>query len=213
MEVRTKFPYLHQLGIPINQFSISTLLKEIVGLQRSLPNNNIMQYTTFTNHVCNVVSIPVAKNEESFMRINRGQTKWFGHLPSFVIGSKNDLINESEVAGWMIKRLATLHSDCFIKVCEELGYSISSKNMDVDTTRGLINNGLFFATCVVPLGEDVLSPANLCVINTKVKMYIHLLIQFVILKSFLMKTLLIGPNQFVNVLTFLLYIGWAKNKV
>ena len=126
-DVGMKFPYLHQLGIPINQFSISTLLKEIVGLQRSLPNNNIMQYTTFTNHVCNVASIRVAKNEESFMRINRGQTKWFDHLPSFVIGSKNDAINESEVAGWMIKRLATLHSDCFIKVCEELGYSISSK--------------------------------------------------------------------------------------
>ena len=38
-DVRTKFPYLHQLGIPINQFSISTLLKEIVGLQRSFPNS------------------------------------------------------------------------------------------------------------------------------------------------------------------------------
>ena len=38
-DVRMKFPYLHQLGIPINQFSISTLLKEIVGLQRSFPNS------------------------------------------------------------------------------------------------------------------------------------------------------------------------------
>ena len=132
-ELKTKFPYLQQLGIPINQYSISTLLKEIVDLHRYLPKNNILHYNNY-KVLCNIVStIPVCKNGSSFARTNCAVGKWFDHLPSYIRGNNLD-ISDSEVAGCMIKQLATLHDDSFVNVSEELlGYSIGSKQMDIHT--------------------------------------------------------------------------------
>ena len=66
-----------------------------------------------------MVSIPVCKNESSFKRTNRGLGKWFDNLPSYIRGNKVD-VSGSEVAGWMMKRLATLHDESFVNVSEEL---------------------------------------------------------------------------------------------
>jgi hypothetical protein len=92
----------------MNQYSILTLLKEIVGLDWYLPMNSILHYNNYKGVLCNMVSIPVCKNESSFKRTNHGLGKWFNHLPSYIRGNKAD-VSDSEVAGWMMKRLATLH--------------------------------------------------------------------------------------------------------
>ena len=52
------YPLLSQLQIPISKHVISTLLKELVALSNSLPNDELLTYDTHYGSKCHLLSIP-----------------------------------------------------------------------------------------------------------------------------------------------------------
>jgi hypothetical protein len=125
-----------QLGIPLTKNSISMLLKEINTLNRINEGTNLLQYTNWLGKPITMVSIPTSKNESTFLSQHKNYFNWLDSLPSYVIGTNTEL-NEAEVAGWIMRRLANIFEDEFVKVAWKLGYSFNSVTMDTDTTMAM----------------------------------------------------------------------------
>ena len=83
-----------------------------------------------------LVQLPVCKSKESFVRMNQ-KKRFVDNLPMQLICRKNNDVSVSSAAGWIMKRLAQIHEDEFMNVCNELGYSIGTKKMDIDTSQAM----------------------------------------------------------------------------
>ena len=83
------------------------------------------------------MSIPICKNEESFLRINRGKSKWLDHLPHLVVGKdRNTPLDDegiSKAAGWILNRFDKKFENECVVAAEKMGYSLTSKKMPAAT--------------------------------------------------------------------------------
>ena len=140
---KKKAPLLCQLGAPIKKSLIQVLLKEIVSLSNAFPHEQLLSYTHWNGQESNLLSVPICKNEVSFLRTNRGKSKWLDHLPSLVVGNCNDRNDEesvkrkNEAAGWILNRFGRIYENEFVATAEKMGYSLTSKKMDEDTADAM----------------------------------------------------------------------------
>ena len=68
--------------------------------------------------------------------MNRESHKWLDNLPVYIRGG-DDSLDDGEVAGWIMQRFGTLYPDEFVSVVNKLGYSLSSKTMDLATVQAM----------------------------------------------------------------------------
>ena len=130
-EKKKKVPLLVHLGIPLIPSVLQCIVHELSFLSNAYPKMNILRYTNFRGIETHLVKIPVCSNEMSFMRVNQ-MYGFIDKLPSLIRGGNNN-INLEEVSGWIIKRLGGLYETSFKNVGFELGYSMGSTVMDMDT--------------------------------------------------------------------------------
>jgi hypothetical protein len=136
-ETKIKAPFLHQFRIPIKKSTIQIVLKEIVAVSNAFPKKKLLSYTHWNGQRSNLMSIPICKNEESFLRTNRGKSKWLDNLPSLIVGNDNNGDDESKAAGWVLNRFGSLFENEFVATAEKMGYSLTSKTMPVATAEAM----------------------------------------------------------------------------
>ena len=99
-------------------------------------DKNILQYANWKGKCTHLVQVPVCKSKESFVRMNQ-RKEFIDNLPKQIISTTNNRVSISSATGWIMKQLAKIHEDEFIYVCNELGYSIGTKRMDIDTSQAM----------------------------------------------------------------------------
>ena len=134
---KSKVPALAYFEIPLHVEVLQLLLREITLLSNLFVDKNIMQFNNWKGKKTHLVQVPVCSNKETFRRMNQ-KKRFIDNIPNQIIGyNERGNIDEAEVAGWIIRRLGQLHEESFMKVCVDLGFSIGSRRMDMETSQAM----------------------------------------------------------------------------
>ena len=106
-------PALTQMGVPITTNAIRTVAKELAILHGKFREKKLLHYKTFNGYNNSLLVVPNCKTKESFVRSNLKQ-RFVDELPIMISGDETNKELQSEISGWLIKRLGMLYGNKLI---------------------------------------------------------------------------------------------------
>ena len=126
----SSFPVLALIGLPVTKRLVSSLLREIVALSSSYPDQGLLSYETHRGTSCELVKVMWSKNKDCFVANVRRHQSWLHRLPSLVVA---ETVDPSVGASWILQHLALNFEDEFVHTCKKMGYPVFSKKMPAAT--------------------------------------------------------------------------------
>jgi hypothetical protein len=119
----TDFPVLTQYGIPLDKFSVSSVLRDIVKLN-SLSEDYILTFKHFNDAVGCLIQVPKSVSYEQLKK-NTSKTRWLD--PMFdAIGATS----REEAATWVAEFIGEKYGESFNAAAANLGVLLTGKHMD-----------------------------------------------------------------------------------
>jgi hypothetical protein len=120
------FPVLGQYGIPLELPCISSLLRDVVKLSKSVEDTNVLCFPYNNDTNCNLVQVPTSGMYNKFKR-NDKIYRWIPKVLS-AIGAEEVSI----AAEWMVQYLGEVFPDSFVNAASNIGLLLHSKTMDAE---------------------------------------------------------------------------------
>jgi hypothetical protein len=121
------FPVLGQYGIPVELPCISSLLRDVVKISKSVEDTNVLCFPYYNATSCILVPVSTSGMYNKFKR-NDKIYRWIPKVLSAIGAEEVSIAVE-----WLVQYLGEVFSDSFIIAASNIGLLLHSKTMDAET--------------------------------------------------------------------------------
>jgi hypothetical protein len=124
------FPVLNHFCIPLEQFWITGLLRDVLKLSKSVVSGRLLNFKQYNDCEVTLVPIPTSVSYYRFERNMKGNS-WFSELLMSLSNSRETSLT------WLLKSLTKLQNEEFITAAEAAGLLLNGKVMDAESAAAM----------------------------------------------------------------------------